>query len=70
MNKIIKHFKSSILGVLFIATALYLLIQSISTDYYIIGGLLVSGTLLLFASDRFIIMLETAVKEFITKKQE
>lgn len=67
MNNIIKHFKSTVLGVVFIAAGLYLLLQAITTDYYIIGGLLASGTLLLFASDKFINLLEKVVQDFFKR---
>jgi len=43
------------------ATGIYLVINAITFDYYIIGGLFVSGTMLLFAPDVFIEKLEKFV---------
>jgi hypothetical protein len=61
MNTIVKNFKSTLLGVLFIATGVYLLVKNVNSDYYIISGLFVSGVLLLFAPDTFINFLEKKV---------
>lgn len=57
----VKKYKSSILGVVFIVTGIYCLLKGLTADMYVIGGLLISGTLLLFTGDRFIQKLEKVV---------
>lgn len=61
MKKIFKAFKTTILGLLFIAVGVYLLVNSITFDYWIVGGLIVGGVLLLFTGDKFINQLEKYV---------
>lgn len=60
-NRIIKYFKSTILGLAFIAVAVYLMINSIDVNVWILGSLLVSGVMLLFVPDRFIEAIEKLV---------
>lgn len=57
----IKALKSTVLGLGFIGVGLYLLINSITTDYYIVGGLLIVGLSLFFTGDKIIHRLEKFV---------
>jgi len=61
MKKIIKNYKSTILGFAFILVGIYLLVQSITFDYWIIGGLIVGGLMLIYSGDNFIERLEQIV---------
>jgi len=61
MKKIIKNYKSTILGLVFILVGIYLLVQSITFDYWIIGGLIVGGLMLIYSGDNFIERLEQIV---------
>ncbi|SKC53527.1 hypothetical protein SAMN05660236_1352 [Ohtaekwangia koreensis] len=58
MRKIIKNYKSSILGLAFVLVGIYLLVLSITFDYWIIGSLIIGGLMLLYSGDKFIERLE------------
>ena len=70
IKNIISQLKSTLLGLAFIAVGIYILVNQLSSDYYIVGGLLVGGTLLLFTPDRFIEQLEKFVFGKVLFKQE
>jgi hypothetical protein len=57
----IKKYKSSLLGLSFIIVGVYLLVEAITFDYWIIGSLIVGGLLMLFTGDKFIEQLEKVV---------
>jgi hypothetical protein len=57
----IKKYKSTVLGLAFIAFGGYLIVEEDITDYWIISSLMVGGTLLLFTGDKFIHQLEKLV---------
>jgi len=62
--KNITHYKSSILGVVFIVFSLSMINNSDSIEqyeFYLYAGLIVSGVLLLFVPDKFINALEKKV---------
>lgn len=61
MNKIIKNYKSSLLGVVLIGTGIYLLVQSITFDYWILGSLIIGGLMLIYSGDKFIEKLEKVI---------
>lgn len=61
MRKIIKNYKSSILGLAFVLVGIYLLVHSITFDYWIIGGLIVGGLMLFYSGDKFIERLEKVI---------
>lgn len=67
-----KAFKSTVLGLLLIAVAIYAWLAGVSSDYWLIGGFGVSGILLLFTGDRFINKLERVVfgKVLFNKKDQ
>lgn len=59
--KKIKAFKSTILGLIMLGFAAYLLIEEVTQDKTILGALFVVGIGLLFSGDKFIERLELAV---------
>lgn len=64
MKRILKnigYIKSTILGLCFIGTGIYIAIQKETYNEYLVGGLIVSGILLLFVPDKFINGLEKMI---------
>lgn len=57
----IKKYKSTVLGLVFMAVGIVLLLKNITTDYWIIGSLEIGGLLLFFTGDRFIENLEKTI---------
>jgi len=67
-----KKIKTTLLGLALIALAAYLLIEEITFDYWIIGGLLIGGSLLCFSGQKFIDQLEKKIfgSSTIFKKED
>ncbi len=61
MKARIKTIKASILGIVLIGVALYLIITSNDYNVSVVTGLLISGVMLFFVPDKFINLLEKAV---------
>jgi hypothetical protein len=57
-----KQVKTTVIGLVLIGTGIYCLVQGVTTDATVIGGFIVAGIMLVFASDRFINVVLDAIK--------
>lgn len=64
MNRI-KAYRTTILGLIFITVSIYLMVQGISFDYWVNGGLILGGLFLIFSGDKFVKQLEEIVIGFL-----
>ncbi len=75
LKNIFKSFKSTILGLAFLGFSGFALYNGLDINNYIVGGLIISGILLFLAPDKYINILEKAIKSVFsilnkTKKDE
>lgn len=67
----IKNIKSTVLGLAFLGAAIYMIIQKVDVNEWILGGMLVSGVFLTLSPDKYINLLEqTILGRVLLKKKE